>query len=203
MSLPPTWRLAQLVTPMAPAHWGFRSISSGGSPRVIHTSRRPAVSTQKNSYCLRRRLIFGLIFAVFGLSGGLAFFAPWVDQADLAPLWGTILLVGTILFTVNYFKTSYICVTRSGITRTEWLGLVKEEFPFAALSRIELGTRPSVPLLAQVVEIKIGHRTLILDRRSYGDENLQRMLNLILHYYPQAPVAGPAKEYAMQARRTN
>jgi len=151
-------------------------------------------TTVKSSYCLRRRAIFAVFFGVIGLIAGLGFFAP-AEQVALAPVFGSLILLGTALFTINWLFISRICVGSEGIARIDWLGLVRQDVPFASMSRIDLSARPSVPLPAKVVEIETIHQLLVLDRRRFGDPGIRALLHSILEHYPTAPFSAKVRDY--------
>jgi hypothetical protein len=140
--------------------------------------------------------VYAGIFGISGLVSGLAFFAPVEqEQGALAPVIGACILLGTGLFTINWLLIGRFCVWDSGIIKADWLGFVRQDVPFQALSRVDLGTRPSVPTPARVVEIQIHDEVFILDRRIWGDAGLRALLRSILQNYPAAPFSEEVREY--------
>jgi hypothetical protein len=148
----------------------------------------------EGGYCLRRRIVFAVLHGGMGTIAGLCFFAP-VEQVPLAPVYGALILLGTGLFTINWLVIARTCVGSTGITRTDWLGLYRREIPFHALSRIDLGTRPSVPMSARVVEFETSEGMFVLDRRTYGDQGVKQLLCAIREYHPDVTLTTSLTDY--------
>jgi hypothetical protein len=150
----------------------------------------------RNDFCARHRLAYGIVLVACGLIAALASFAWWVDQAPSATVIGCISLIATFILAMNNFVISRLCVTRSGIQRVAWLGLVNQSFPFESVLGIDLGHRPGLVIPATALEIRLRNNLLVLNDKEYSDETLRGLIVSILAKYPQAPISEAAKRYA-------
>lgn len=155
-----------------------------------------AMVPTRNDFCARHRPAYGIVLVACGLIGAVASFAWWVDQAATAPLIGCLSLIATSVFAVNNFVISRVCVTRKGIQRVEWLGLINRSFAFESLLGIDLGKRPGLVVPATAVEIRLENDLLVLNDKEYSDETLRGLIRSILTIYPEAPISETAKHYA-------